>query len=167
MTAPETPGVISPDAARAYSYSPPSAPIVDTPTPHLDDTAERIARGIQLGVCAVLVAVWSVVGFLFWIPFLVRSIGVYTTAVLSATFTGAPLFSAQRGLDTAVRFWFGGFQAVIDSRHSVHSPDRRERLEDGPPIMNLFAHLFRHLIFTLLFWVSAVALWLAIWRGWL
>ena len=162
-----TPG---PDAAKLEPpivFSPPApAQRVATPLPRLRDASEQIARAIQLFVCGVLVVVWSVVGFAFWIPFLVRAIGIYTAAVLGNTFTGVPLFGAQRGLDTAVRFWFAGFQVALESRHAVDSPRRFEPIADEPPIKNLFEQLFHHLLFTLLFWLSAVLLWVAVLRGW-
>ncbi len=130
----------------------------------LAGASEQIANVIQLAVCIVLVGVWTVVGFLFWIPFLVRAIGAYTTAVLGATFTGVSLYSAQRGLDTAVRFWFAGYQVVLEARHSTFSPRRSTRLEEGPPLKDFVEQLLGHLVFSLLFWVSAAAIWIAIWR---
>lgn len=152
-------------SAAPFAYEPPEPQAKIATLPKLHESSERIARAIQLVVCVVLVAVWSGVGFIFWIPFLVRSIATYTTAVLSATFTGAPLFSAQIGLDTAVRFWFAGFQVVLEARHDVNSPRRAERLENTPPIKNLFELLFHHVLLTLLFWMAVVALWLAPWKG--
>ena len=151
-------------SSASYSYSPETSTAQTPPIHELSSAPEQFARIIQLVVCVVLIVVWTVVGFLFWIPFLVRAIGAYTTAVLGATFTGASLYSAQRGLDTAVRFWFAGYQVVLESRHSTSSPLRATRLEEGPPLKHFVDQLLGHLLFALLFWCSAVALWIAIWR---
>jgi hypothetical protein len=100
------------------------------------------------------------VGFFFWIPLLTRSIAIFTAAVLSSTFTGTSIYNAQRGLDGAVRFWFAGFQAALAARHAVNSGSNAVASPSGPPIHGIYELVFHHLLFTLLFWLSATALWI-------
>lgn len=159
-----------PDTGAFASYSHPTIKVVrsgdsGTPVPELGAVSERIAEGIQFGVCIILVGVWAIVGFVFWIPFLVRSIAAYTGAVLGSTFTGSPIYSAQRGLDTSVRFWFGGFQAALAARHSIKSAQNPYMADPAPAIKGVLDMLFHHLLFTMLFWVSVTFLWIAPWRS--
>lgn len=157
-------------SAEMTSSSPPTSaklvptPIIEAPVAQLGSTSEQIAEGIQLAVCSILVVVWAIVGFVFWIPFLTRAIAAYTVAVLGATFTGSSLYSAQRGLDTAVRFWFGGFQAVLAARLAIHSKQNPFATVPAPMISGMLEALFHHLLFTLLFWAIAAALFVVPWH---
>ena len=61
----------------------------------------------------VVLAVWSVLGVLFWIPLLVRTIAQVSAALLSSVLTGSSLIPAKHALSQAVAFYSMGFRHAV------------------------------------------------------
>jgi hypothetical protein len=107
-------------------------------------------EGIYALVGATTLATWAVLGLIFWIPFLARSMMLFTGSVLYSTFVGAPEHAEQirRVLDYAVRFYFNGFHLITDAL-------RKRNGEGGilPPISKIsWARVALESIWALLFW---------------
>lgn len=72
----------------------------------------RAVRGFCL---VVVIAVWSVVGILFWIPLLARTLGIYVASILFSTILNhhhTSIASQQRRVDNAITFYSRGFATV-------------------------------------------------------
>jgi hypothetical protein len=65
-----------------------------------------------LGVC---LAVWAIVGFIFWIPLLVRAAARFSVTLIQATFAGRDAHAAGELLRDAVNFYRRGFAVAIEA----------------------------------------------------
>lgn len=72
---------------------------------------------LRLAVLVVALVIWSVVGFVFWIPFLIRQIAVFSALILHATLTNQDPSAAGVGLDLAVTFYANGFRKIISAMY--------------------------------------------------
>lgn len=61
------------------------------------------------------ILVWTVVGFLIWIPLLIRSIAAYTVGVTAAIIAGNKTIGMARILPDAITFYAGGFRRISES----------------------------------------------------
>ncbi len=56
---------------------------------------ERVVGALRIIVWFVVTIIWSIVGLIFWIPFLARMIAIFTAAVVASTLTDADLTPAD------------------------------------------------------------------------
>lgn len=100
---------------------------------------------IKFCVMCIVLIIWSVVGFLFWIPLLFRIIPVYVVLILGSTLTGQNARGAGKILDKTTTFYSSGFKRIIDS---VWTED------DGGDVALRFSwkRMIGETLFTALFW---------------
>jgi hypothetical protein len=55
------------------------------------------------------------IGFLFWVPLLVRMTGVFAFSVLQAALNGGDTTSLKQPLEFAMRFYIMGFQMIFQT----------------------------------------------------
>lgn len=101
-----------------------------------------------LGVCLL---VWAVVGFLLWIPRLLRSMARFSVALVQATITESSADEAARDLRSAADFYKRGFSGAIGAIRSTRGeqPEGGRRIEVGL--------IMREIAWALVFWY--VVLW--------
>jgi hypothetical protein len=104
-------------------------------------------RAIRHGVGVFCIAVWAVIGIVYWIPLLARSCGAYSAAVIFAVIARRPPDrKAVRMLDVASNFYLKGFQ---DIRASVFGdraiPDEVDDAAQEPSIFTSWNEFFRAL----------------------
>ena len=80
---------------------------------------------LKLPILAVTIAVWAVVGFLFWIPLLARTTAMFSVGILYATLTREDPAVYGHHLHTAIGFYPEGFRKTLDALY----PDQ----ENAPP----------------------------------
>ena len=106
----------------------------------------------------IVLTIWSVVGFIFWIPFLARMIATFSGSVVAATFTGYDPSAARMGLESSVRFYSDGFALIQESIQSIH---QRKPLKKGLVEALGFARIGRillELVWSALFWSTLILL---------
>ncbi len=59
-------------------------------------------------------AIWSVVGFIFWIPLLARSTAVFSSLILYVTLTNQDHHALGYQLEIAARFYVDGYRHIYD-----------------------------------------------------
>ena len=114
-----------------------------------------LIASIRLCVLAIALLIWSVIGFLFWVPMLVFAIARYSVHVVYLTISGldADVVSAQ--LEHAVGFYVNGFRNVVRGvfrKPSNQGPGLTPQIDAG--------RLMLHVIGVTLFWLAALALFL-------
>jgi hypothetical protein len=110
---------------------------------------------------SIALAAWAVVGFLVWVPFLLRTTGMYVVATTQASFTGESLDAATYLLDRATLFWYLGFELIISN---VLSPNAIPFAAGG---FDLNWHLFlREAVSLVITWGLTVVLWQGFAHGW-
>jgi hypothetical protein len=96
------------------SDSPGPAPADGTPARD-STTGGRFLRALTRGILGVVLGVWAVVGLVFWIPLLARTMLRFSVALVQATLDGERPTSAARTLQDAVSFYLRGFRVAIEA----------------------------------------------------
>jgi hypothetical protein len=92
-----------------YRSAPPPPPQAAAPAPADDGLAARILNGLTLGILAICLGIWAIVGAVFWIPLLIRTMVLFSVALIQATLDGKQPAAAAQTLREAVTFYRRGF----------------------------------------------------------
>lgn len=95
----------------------------DTPSARPLDRAVRYLTWGILGACLV---VWAVIGFLLWVPLMLRSMVRFSVSLAESMLQGAQPTEAGRILRETVEFYRRGFTVAIDA---VFGPPPRKKQE--------------------------------------
>jgi hypothetical protein len=95
--------------------------------------------------------VWAVIGFVLWIPLLVRVTTVFSAMVVHATITGQRPDALRGYLESASRFYPEGFRIALDV---VHKPANNK-----PQSLHIrFWPVFAECIWTAAFWIFLISI---------
>lgn len=89
-------------------------------------------------------------GFVFWIPFLIRQIAVFSALILHATLTNQDPCAAGVGLDLAVTFYANGFRKIISAMYQERQSGSGGGMEFRP------ARFIGEIVWTAMFWVTTL-----------
>lgn len=96
-----------------------------------DEERSWITEIATWGALAICVAVWAVVGFLLWLPLLLRHIVAFIVSLTYATLTDGDMADAARRLRGAASFYRRGFESAVGSvlfgRDGTSSPESSPR----------------------------------------
>lgn len=108
-------------------------------------------------IIAVIVTVlWSVIGFLIWIPLLTRMTMLFTAAILTTMLTGRDPTDAERKLEFAIMFYARGFYLLRET----FSGTTHHGQFDLPQPQHV-GRLIIEIIFCLVFWGGIFLGWAA------
>jgi hypothetical protein len=134
-----------------YRNPPPPTPAAP-PAPDDDGLTARILRGLTLGILTVCMGIWAVVGAVFWIPLLVRTMVLFSVALIQATLDGKQPSAAAQTLREAVTFYRRGF---LVTRSAVLG----EPLDQPPAPANIdVGRLLREMVWAAVIWWAVLAL---------
>lgn len=105
-------------------------------------------------ILILCLALWSIIGFLFWIPLLVRTVAVFSAGILYATLTREDPAVYGRQLQTAVTFYADGFRRTVMAL-SVRA-DANGAAPKGPPFR--VARFLVEIAWAGVFWVAFLIL---------
>jgi hypothetical protein len=110
------------------------APISSADTGALKVVAHYTLRALTWLIVATAMLVWLAIGFVFWIPLLVRAGIGFSVEVVNATLTGRSAVGAGIMLRRAVGFYRSGFVTAIEAIQEPQADRvRGERWRsDGP-----------------------------------
>jgi hypothetical protein len=103
------------------TQAPAAAPLDDSPL-------GPVMRALTWAVLGITLLVWAVVGFLFWIPLLIRATVLFSVRLVHATLTSQSAERAGERLKDAINFWLRGFIVAIDAVGRSSGDD-----SDAPP----------------------------------
>lgn len=122
-----TPAMASPAAAsNSAGESVPRIPASVLPASPL---FQAISTSLKVAVAGFTVAIWAIVGFVFWIPLLARAT---TSFAVSATYSNLVARGAHvpnAGLEHATLFYVSGFRSIVASIFASSPPAEAERIE--------------------------------------
>ena len=78
-----------------------------------DMASNIVLQIIRYIACVIVVIGWATVGFVLWVPLLVRMIIYFIGVVSAASFRGMDLSHARSGLDFAIEFYVNGFRIAL------------------------------------------------------
>jgi hypothetical protein len=118
---------------------------------------ERAMKVLSWGILVICLAVWTVVGALFWVPLLVRRIVGYSVRLVPSMLTVGKPWRAAKRLRNAMSFYARGFEVTRDM--VMRDPDRDERpLFAGPEGGSRGIALIGELVWALVFWYAVLLL---------
>jgi hypothetical protein len=94
----------------------------------VDDTQEEtpfdyLSRGLQWTGLGISLGMWGVIGFLLWIPLLVRATLSFAVSLVHATLTSQTAERPGMVLKDAINFYRRGFAVAIDAVHGAPKQD--------------------------------------------
>ena len=98
----------------------------------LDILFGQATHVIRFATLLATIAIWAVVGFVFWVPMIARATLLFTTHTLYANLRHGNASVMNLGLEHAITFYVNGFRNIIDTVANDHVPDR-ERYS-GPAV---------------------------------
>lgn len=110
-----------------------------------DDIEPLLVAPVKYFVYLVSLAIWAIVGFIFWIPVLVRSTASFSAAILYATLTGTAANHIGAQMNAAISFYFRGFNLIRDA---MFAP--RQVADELPPFRLL--QFISEALWAALFW---------------
>ena len=119
---------------------------------------DKLVYLIRIFVTFIVLAIWTVIGFLFWIPLLIRMIAYFSSMITISTFRRIEIRHAQDRLNFAIEFYINGFVKILDILNRKKLEDLK--LEDIKPIdiWDLFVSIIWDIFWSLIFWGSLVFL---------
>ncbi len=76
---------------------------------------------LRFTILCLCLLIWTVVGFAFWIPFLFRSVALFSSMTLYATLTRTDAKPFGRQLHQAIVFYSEGFRKILEALESRSS----------------------------------------------
>lgn len=112
---------------------------------------EIIKRVILEFLRVLIFIIWSIIGAIFWVPFLARMVAIFTVSVLLSVTRGTALGSAEAGLNAGVNFYIEGFTRINEGINNIINDNPRSESTvniDSESIQSIFIQL----AYTLVFW---------------
>lgn len=120
-------------------------------------TVNRIFAAITWVILVLVLAVWTVVGVLFWIPLLIRAMLRFSLSLLQSVLVGQRPDGAARVLRDAVSFYRRGFVVAIESvtREEIDGETQDPQTGNRLLLELVWAVPVWYLIFFALGWIQA------------
>ncbi len=92
---------------------------------------EKVMNGLTWAILLICLAIWAVIGAVFWIPLILRTMVRFSAAMAPAMLADKKPVRAARMLRGAVSFYRRGFEVAVDvvTREPRHG--RADAGEDG------------------------------------
>jgi hypothetical protein len=123
----------------------------------LAESVTRILASVRWAVLVVVLAVWAVVGVVFWIPLVLRALMRFLVSLLEAMFENQRPLEAARVLRNAVDFYRRGFVTAVE----LVTGEDLEGGREGPMLRNrlllefLWALAVWYFVFFFFGWIKA------------
>jgi hypothetical protein len=72
-----------------------------------------IEVALRIAVTVVALAIWGVIGFVFWVPLLARATASFSSLILYTTLVGSNSSGTADTLDAATNFYIRGFENIF------------------------------------------------------
>lgn len=131
-----------------YRDAPQAPPPADGTPAEDTSTGARFLKGLTRAILAVVLVVWAVVGAIFWIPLMVRTMVRFSVSLVQATLEGNRPTEAARMLQDAVSFYLRGFRVAIEAVEGEPVEERR------PAGAIRGRRLFRELAWAFVIWYA-------------
>jgi len=116
-------------------------------------------------ILGVVLAIWAVVGAVFWIPLLIRALFRFSISLIEAMFEGHKPARAARILRDAVGFYRRGFVVAVEmvTGEQIRDEDEGPVMENRLVLEILWAALVWYFLALLFGWIQASPLDLVDW----
>jgi hypothetical protein len=118
-------------------------------------STEAPLPAITWPILVFVIATWALIGLVAWIPLLIRCVAVFSTTLLAASFVGTRPNGAESALRFALNFYPRGFVVVLDTFRRMQSGDGEDTARESIS----WLRVAKELVFSIVFWWSAVHIW--------
>jgi hypothetical protein len=108
---------------------------------------------VKIVVLLIVLVMWTVFGFLLWIPFLTRMMLVFMAAVVTSIYTNKDPSFAKQGLESGITFYSRGFQTIFSSMGN--SVDRQQFVREDINVRRVLLEV----VFAIIFWMGITSGW--------
>jgi len=143
------------DGAEELVYTPPG---LEREEQEDTESVSWITEILTWSFVAVCLTIWAAVGFLLWIPRLIRSMVKFSVALMQATITESTADEAARDLRSAADFYKRGFSGAVAAIRSTRGeqPEGGRHIEAAPLIREVaWAMTFWYVVL----WAMGVSVW--------
>jgi len=116
----------------------------------------KIIYAIRVLVTLLVLVIWTIMGFVFWIPLLLKMIAYFSSMITISTFRNIQIKAAQDRLNFAIEFYVVGFVMILDilKRKKLE----KIKLEDIAPVdfWDLLFSIIWDILWTVVFWGGVV-----------
>jgi hypothetical protein len=116
--------------------------------------ANYILVGLTWAILVIVLAVWALMGMVFWIPLLLRAMLRFSINLLEAVFEGQRPTDSARILRDAVSFYRRGFVVAVEAVTKENLAEKRGQPMDGN-------RLVMEVVWAVLIWYF-----IFLWWGW-
>ena len=113
-----------------------------------------LEKYVHVGIRYFVLSVWTVVGFIMWVPLLARMIALYVASVTASLYTKHDPTPARMALAISTDFYSAGFRQISEQLSSAppdHSPVLSNEATDWMAVL-------KEMLFTIFFWASILLL---------
>lgn len=115
------------------------------------DLEGTLVAPVRYVVYLIALTAWAVVGFVFWIPVLVRATAVFSSMILYSTLTGVRSKYLGRHLDAAIIFYVSGFRRIGEAMFAAVFEAESDS-DELPPFK--ISQFFMEAVWATAFWLS-------------
>jgi hypothetical protein len=143
--------------------------------------ASKLNEAVTWAVLSICLAAWAVVGFILWIPKVLRAVFAFSVDLVQSTLTETTAEAAGRRLRSAANFYRRGFVGAVESirRPARADSEAEDDAEDAPRIEP--GLLAREAVWAIVVWYAllwstgvlrgtpvdlAAVPWSTLWSGW-
>ena len=125
--------------------------------------SERLIKIVKLIVTLIVFAIWSIVGFVLWIPLLTRMIAYFVSFIAASSFREMNIKHAQDSLNSAIEFYINGFRRI---RHVMidkyPEPATLPTMDNSLPVdfLDFFKSVAADIGWAIIFWVIVSISWI-------
>ncbi|MGC3970364.1 MAG: hypothetical protein QM775_24435 [Pirellulales bacterium] len=112
-----------------------------------------MTRLLQILVGIVVLAVWTVVGTVLYIPLLARQVAVYSVVLSAASLGRGTIHQAQTALERAIEFLPNGFRIVSQTIRGNNVATSNSPYSNRAPSVG-FSYLIIEIAWSAIFWGS-------------
>lgn len=124
---------------------------------------KRFIRLVRIAVGIIVLAIWAVIGFVFWIPLLARATAYFSGTVIYSAITEGSADASSRQLEKAIKFYTYGYKMVFDyllhdKEDMDYKKDRTSTSLDWQDILWRLSRISIESIYAVAFWYITILL---------
>jgi hypothetical protein len=114
---------------------------------------DRFMRYLTWSILSICLALWAVVGFVFWVPLLLSSMIRFSLSLSRSMLSGAEPTEAGMILRNTVSFYRRGFTVAIDAVFGDPAEKAKKKVtKNSAKTARLSRHLFFEVLWAFVFW---------------
>ncbi len=117
---------------------------------------QHIINVIRFVVVVIVLLLWTIIGFIIWIPLLIRMIAYFSGMITISTFRKTDIREAQNRLNFAIEFYINGFKKVVDVWKRDSGEEIKLKDNESLSIIPLLKSLAIDIVWTIIFWTITI-----------